>query len=86
MTKKLYVIRDEKSGLFDPPVLFHNRGDAMRGFSTVFQNSNSMMSRFPNDYVIYEIGEFDDTTGKITSLDLPELVCRLEDLQPKGDS
>lgn len=83
MKKMMYAIKDQKSMVFDPPILCHNRGDAVRMFSTVFDNQKSMMARFPNDYMIFELGEYDDNTGVITVHEIPQEVCKLEDLAPK---
>lgn len=80
MILRVYAIYDKKSKLYNQVIFSQNAGCAMRSYtSLVFERSN-MMSRFPADYDIYDIGEFDDNSGKLSGCDAPVFICSLESL------
>lgn len=79
MKLRMYSIYDKKTKLYHPPAFCHNAGHAMRVFKGVFFDKNSMMSRFPVDYDIYDLGGFDDNSGEVAG-DKPTFICTLDSL------
>jgi hypothetical protein len=45
------------------------------------KDSTSDLNRHPSDFELYELGVFDDDSGKLLPHDLPQLVARAKDLQ-----
>lgn len=72
---KLFVvaIRDRKADVFVAPGFVNNIGICIRDFGESINNEKSFISKYPNDYDLYKIGELDDGTGEIVA-------CRPEQL------
>lgn len=73
MILRAYSIRDLKSGLFSQPFFFLNEFVAVRSFAVTASDPSSMVHRFPADFQLFWVGEFDDGVGLLTSR-TPELV------------
>lgn len=56
---------DSKAGAFLPPVVTKNTEMAVRQFKTAFMQEGSDFARWPGDYTLFEIGEWDDEGGFI---------------------
>lgn len=61
----IYAIRDAKTEIFSQPMYFVTPGVAIRTFGDEVENSNSNLSKHPEDYAMFKIGTFDDNTGAI---------------------
>lgn len=59
----LYSVYDTKSESFSPPMTNRTKGEAIRAFSDEVNNPNSMLHKHPEDYVLFEIGAWDNQTG-----------------------
>ena len=71
MELKVYSIRDQKGGIFNQPFFCRSHGEAERNFTTLINDPKSMICKFREDFDLYHIGEYDDQTGRLTSLDTP---------------
>lgn len=68
MNIKMYAIKDIKSESFGGIFTDVSDGPAVRQlFSSIDQNPKSQLAMFPDDYVLYNIGDFDTDTGHINS-------------------
>lgn len=68
---KIYTIRDSKAEFYGQPFFSRTNGDAIRQFTQVLNdtsNPNNLAAKYPADYSLFEIGEFDDETGKIKAI------------------
>ena len=64
--QKLYVLFDSKSETYTAPTLNPARGQALRSFSDgVNANDGNMLSKHPEDFTLFEIGEYDIHSGEI---------------------
>lgn len=72
MIFKAFSVFDMKSGAFGVPFFIPTVGQAVRMFSDLASDGNSMVCRHPSDFVLYEIGTYDDATGLL--LQLPQHV------------
>ena len=61
----MYSIHDNKAEAYLPPFYLHNKNMAIRSFSDAVQDEASTFFKHPEDYSLWEIGEFDDQTGEI---------------------
>lgn len=57
-----------------PPFTCRAKGEGIRMFSDVLLNRENPVGRHPRDYVLYQIGVFDDASGMLESLMNPEKV------------
>lgn len=76
MTQKIFSIRDSKGEIYGQPFFQKTAGEAERSFKSLVQDEKSMVSKYPEDFDLYYLGEYDDLTGKIKSLDTPSHICK----------
>lgn len=65
--KKAYIIYDCKSESYSPPMLHLAVGDALRAFTQAANAQDNQIGLNPEDFSIFEIGEYDERTGIFTS-------------------
>lgn len=65
MINKIFVIKDEKAG-FAEMFIQPNELVAIRNFSQTCANPETNLAKFPEDYSLWMLGEFDHDTGEIT--------------------
>lgn len=68
---KIFAVYDKKSVAYANPFYFHQKGQAIRAFEDAVNDPQSPLSKHPEDFAIFEIGEWNDTTGVITPLPNP---------------
>lgn len=71
-------IKDSAVDAFLRPWFVQAVGQASRTFSDEVNRvaDDNSMYRHPEDYILYELGSFDDSTGQLQSLGDPRQVCR----------
>lgn len=70
---KLYSVYDKKSMFFDSPFCVENDVQAARSFDQAVNDPRSTLSKYPADFALYYLGEFEGSTGAIMSFDIPRL-------------
>lgn len=75
----LTAIYDHKVMAFTSVMTFRAKGEAIRSFSDAVADKNSMLSRYPADYSLMHLGTFDDNTGGVDPLMVPETIIRAEE-------
>lgn len=84
MKVKLYSVLDLKAEKWANPFPMGTRGEALRSWQTIANDEASAINQYPEDFRLYEIGEFDVITGKLTQHELPvSLGLALEFVKPK---
>lgn len=63
----LYSMLDKKMGEHGPIMMGLNDGHMSRTLVESFRGSNHTVARFPEDYDLYQVGEFDVETGSLRS-------------------
>lgn len=63
MIVSVFSIYDNKACTFGSPFTFAHVGQAIRAFSDLANDPESMCSRHPADFSLVKIGTFDDDTG-----------------------
>lgn len=77
---KVFSIKDIKADCFGAPFLSPAFGTAERDFVSAMRDSNSVFGKFPEDYELWFIGEWEPNTARFSGLDQPEFVCVGADL------
>lgn len=67
MDLKVFSIYDSKAKVFMQPMFMINEGAAWRSFHHVVNNGDSDVSKYPEDFSLYMIGEYNDGTGALTA-------------------
>jgi hypothetical protein len=83
MILNMYSVHDVKSGVFSGPQVFVNEGVAMRAYEREFNNPQHMVYHYPEDYRIYEVGEWHDANGIVVPKATPKMVIEVKDLVKK---
>lgn len=63
MMLKAYSIFDNKALQYHPPFFASTDGAATRMLADLVGDSQTSIGRHPSDYVLYCVGEYDDTKG-----------------------
>lgn len=66
MQPKIFTVYDVQAETFGQPFFMQSEGIALRSFHEAALNPESEISKYPDDYVLYAIGEYNDDTGHIT--------------------
>lgn len=66
MLHHMYSIYDAKACAFNVPFFFANDALAIRAAQTTIADKNTQFARYPDDFVLYKVGVFDDQTGEST--------------------
>lgn len=61
---RLYCVFDRKSERYFPPFVVENDAVAERRFADILVDPQSVLSKHPQDYILYGVGEFDESTGE----------------------
>lgn len=80
MLTRFYTLFDIKTQYYLPPFTAHNDGDAARQIQMILRKGNNIYAQYPEDYNLYEVGSFDDSTGKINAAPNVRIVCGLSKL------
>jgi len=76
MRLKAFTIRDSKGEVFNTPFFQKTHGEAERSFMELTRDPKSMVSKYPDDFDLYYIGEYDDQTGVVKSLETPQHLAK----------
>jgi hypothetical protein len=63
-----FSIFDKAAENFNTPMFLAAKGQAIRAFDDQANSPDSMIYKHPTDYVLYHIGEYDDSNGLLTPL------------------
>ena len=69
--KQLITVHDSKSGIFTPPVSVIAIGEAIRTFEDAVNDPQSPFNKHPEDYTLFHIGSYDETTASVEMLQSP---------------
>lgn len=68
MTRKVYSIFDSKADVFHSPFFNSTHGEAERNFKTAVNDPKTSFNKYPDDFDLYYLGEYNDTTGQFENL------------------
>lgn len=63
----VYAVKDDVSGSYNQPFLMVNDQIAVRGFKTLAEDTSTDIGKYPTDFSLYRLGEYDEKTGVILS-------------------
>jgi hypothetical protein len=88
MKLKIFSIFDTAAQAYNSPFFMHNKAMAIRVFDgNVNTTEENNIAKYPEQFSLFELGEFDDSNGSIQLNDQPTLVCSaLELKKPKEDT
>lgn len=69
MKTKVFSVYDHKAAVYGTPFFMPNVAMAVRAFTDLVEDNRTMVSKHPEDFVLYQVGEFDDDRGVLNALD-----------------
>ena len=66
MKINIFAIHDSKAEAYLPPFNLPNTQMAVRTFTDCVNSDDHAFAQHPEDYTLFQLGEFDDSNGKIT--------------------
>jgi hypothetical protein len=64
----LFTVFDNKTQVYCAPFVAQTYAAALRDFAYAANDKTCPIGRYPTDYTLYSIGEYDDEDGSITVL------------------
>lgn len=77
-----FSLFDVKAKAYCVPFFVHNVNLALRSFGDAVLDQSTGISKHPEDFMLYRLGEYDDNSGKLLSLNEPEFVANAVDFVP----
>ena len=84
MILKVFSVLDTKGDVFLPPFFMAATGQAIRAFPDLANDPNTVVSRHPGDYRLVQLGEFDDASGRLSSIEPMVLLGYAQDFKALG--
>lgn len=82
-TLNAYSVMDVKSKLFARPHFQQTDGVAIRSFSQACEDDSTELNKYPEDFSLYHVGEFDIETGVLKPLERPKQICNASEFVQK---
>lgn len=67
---KVFAVYDCKAEAYLQPFFSRNAGTAVRDFASAANAEEHQFHRFAGDYTLFEIGEFDEQSGRLSASDV----------------
>lgn len=80
MTLKVFAVRDMKAMAFLQPFYSPSVGSALRAFGDAVNDKSCPFNKHPGDYVLYEIGTYDDNSAGLFPLETIKMFACGSDL------
>jgi hypothetical protein len=71
MLLKIYSIYDSKVSAYGAPFFLRTRGEAIREVSDLVNDPKTKISKYPADYVLFELGSYNDENAEIIIANAP---------------
>ena len=83
MKKIVVSVKDRAASTYGQPLFVPTIGVATRSLQDEVNRAdqNNQLHLHPEDFDLYELGEFDDSSGRVSMLDQPRLAARAQDLK-----
>jgi hypothetical protein len=74
MILTIYSIHDSAANAYLPPFFMHNDGLAIRTFQDMVNSKEeNNISKHPDQFTLFKLGEYDDNTGELIPAELKSL-------------
>ena len=76
MKLKAFSIRDQKAEIYNTPYFQKTMGEAERSFAQGVNDPKTMLHKYPEDFDLYYLGEYDDQLGTVQWEDTPKHIAK----------
>lgn len=77
-----FTLLDTKSGIHMPPYFAVNESLGLRVLKDIVDNQESIVARHPDDFSLYLVGTYNETSGEILPVER-KFVCHANELVTK---
>lgn len=70
----MFTVYDSKAETYLNPFYMKNKGEALRAWTETVNDNQSTMSKYPADFTLFLIGEYNPDTAQISMLDAKETI------------
>lgn len=74
MLLQIFAVYDVKAECYNTPFFMSSNGQAIRAFSDMLSDDRTMISKHPDDFSLYHLGEYDDNNGFIQCYQEPRFL------------
>ncbi|AXH73336.1 MAG: nonstructural protein [Microviridae sp.] len=87
MIYKVFSLYDSAVEAYNVPMFLRTNGEAIRSLTAAVNDSESTICKWPDQYVLFELGTYDDSDGSFCPLSAPKsLGSALQyKAEPKGE-
>lgn len=78
------AVRDSAVDAFMRPFFVPTTAFAVRSFGEEMKNADSPMAKSPQDFALFELGSFDEESGRFENLESPRQLVRAQDVAVKS--
>lgn len=79
--KSVFSFYDDKACFFLAPVVIENFASLARSIrAAAAENADAPFVRYPSDFIVYEIGSFDEETGLLSGFDIPNRISSVAEI------
>jgi len=72
---KIFSVHDMKAEAYLPPIFVKSTGEAMRIFETTCKDTNTNFNKYPHDYTLVELGEWDEQSATFLTSEKPRILA-----------
>lgn len=80
MITQMFTIYDSKAKIYNKPFFQLNIQVALRTAGDLVKDGTSEVANHPEDFTLFHIGSYDDTTGEIKKNETHMAICRFHEL------
>lgn len=82
---KIFCFKDDKSVTYGVPITAQTRGMFIRDVQDELHKGQAIWAKHPQDFAIYELGEYDPHTGSIELYDQKNCLGLVQDFKSSLD-
>jgi len=75
---KVFSIRDNKLDTFTSLITHTHTGQAERTLMELARDKQTAIAKYPDDYTMYQIGEYDEQSGLMTSIQPVQVMSAIQ--------
>lgn len=81
MKKLICAVYDTQAQVYGQPIFTPTKGTAIRAFTDEVNNKyeTNNMYHHPEDFALFELGQYDDNEGAILALEIPVKILTAKD-------
>lgn len=76
MISPVFAVYDDKACFYGPMFCAKTEAAALRMFADACADPRSELGRHGSDFILYQLGTYDDSSGRLESLSVPKFLAR----------